>query len=73
MHFVCLLVHAGSLWQLSEAEHFLGRHSCGVYVHINETVQLCYSNFNTLLPLQLIKALDNCHSESVFSGNKIYC
>lgn len=64
MYFICLLVHAVLLWQLLQAEHFLGRHSYGVYVHINETLQLSYSNFNTSLPLQLIMALDNCHSES---------
>lgn len=64
MHFICLFVCAVLLQQLSEAENFLGRHWYGVYVHINESLQLSYTYFNTLLPLQLIRALDNCHSES---------
>lgn len=62
MYFNCLFVHAVLLWQLSEAEHFLGRHSYGVYVHVNDTLQLSSSNFNSLLPLHLVMALDNCHS-----------
>lgn len=64
MWLIRLFVHAVWLWQLAEAGLFLGRHLYRVYVHINETLQLSYFNLNTSLPLQLIMAVDNCHSES---------